>query len=230
MMDSQKELPEVPEKPAPWQLTGTGWIVALRLAADSPIRDAFLPPDLAGRSRGFASFLMFVDYEQSACGPYRELLFIPGSLPFPDGRRHLSISRIVVSTWDSVVNGRRNWGIPKDRADFDVAYSVDGGREDRIQVSSEGRQLCSLCFEASPVPLRFPVSTAWLPRSLLGLAQRDDTRTYYFTPDASGKVRPGRVLDWKFDYRLFPDLEESVVLGAFKVESFQMTFPAARIV
>ena len=54
------------------------------------------------------------------------LLLIPGTMRFPDGRRYASFSRILVSTWDSVVNGRINWGIPKDRANFDWVRG-DGG-------------------------------------------------------------------------------------------------------
>jgi hypothetical protein len=229
MLQADEDLPDVPGVPAPWRLAGHGWIVAMRLSADSPVREAFLPPELVHRGRGLLSFLMYVDYEQSDCGPYRELLFIPGSFPFADGRRHLSISRIVVSTWESVVNGRKNWGIPKDRADFEVQYSLHGGREDRIRVSSEGRSLCLLQFEASPLPLRFPVYSALAPRGLTTLAQHHGGRTYYYTPDARGQIRPGRVLSWKFNSALFPDLADAIAIGAFKVETFRMTFPVARV-
>jgi hypothetical protein len=229
MLQPDDKLPEAPEAPAPWQLEGTGWIVALRLASGSPVRDAFLPRELKGRGRGFVSFLMYVDYQRSGCGPYRELLFIPGTFPFDDGRRHLCISRILVSTWESVVNGRKNWGIPKDRADFEVTYAVGGGREDRIDVSSDGRHLCSLRFEVSPIPVRFPVSTGLMPRTSAVLAQRYQEHTYYYAPEARGRVRPGRVLDWRFDSLLFPDLSDAIVIGAFKAESFQMTFPKARV-
>ena len=130
MLQPDHTLPEVPLKPAPWSLHGGGWLVALKLPAGAPARDAFLPAEFTGKVAGI-SLLMFVDYAQSDSGPYHELLFIPGSVPFPDGRRHLTISRILVSTWDSVVNGRRNWGIPKDRADFTTNYDLDGRGKDR---------------------------------------------------------------------------------------------------
>ena len=45
------------------------------LAALDPAHDAFLPPELVGRGRSLASYLMYVDYAESGCGPYRELLF-----------------------------------------------------------------------------------------------------------------------------------------------------------
>ena len=157
MLQPDSMLPDVPRHPAPWNLRGSAWIVALKLPPGAPARDAFLPPGLAGQGRGLASYLMYVDYAESGCGPYRELLFIPGAFPFGDGRRHLTISRILVSTWDSVVNGRDNWGIPKDRADFEVEPGLDGGREDRVRVVSEGREVCELRFAtlrfAPPLPV-----------------------------------------------------------------------------
>ena len=62
------------------------------------------------------------------------------------------------------------------------------------------------------------------------LAQRFRGRTYYYAPEARGRVRPGRLLSWRFDATLFPDLADAAVLAVLKVESFRMTFPVARIV
>jgi len=230
MLQSQASLPEVPLRPAPWTLRGSAWIVALKLSPGSPASRAFLPADLAGQGKGLASYLMYVDYLESGCGPYRELLFIPGAFPFEDGRRHLTISRIVVSTWDSVVNGRRNWGIPKDRADFEVESGLGSGREDHVRVSSEGREMCDLRLATLPFAPPLPVHAALVPERLRTLAQRFDDRTCYYAPLARGRIRPGRLVSWRFDAALFPDLAGSAVVAVFKVESFQMTFPRARIV
>jgi hypothetical protein len=220
----------VPLCPAPWDLRGSGWIVALRLPPGSPAREAFLPAELTGRGRSPVSFLMYVDYAESGCGPYRELLFIPGSIPFEDGRRHLSIGRIVVSTWDSVVNGRNNWGIPKDRADFEVERPAGDGREEHIRVTSDGREVCDLRFAASRFAPALPVSGGLLPTGLRTLAQGFRGRTYYYAPEARGRVRPGRLVSWCFDAKLFPDLADARILAVLQVESFRMTFPVARIV
>lgn len=226
MLQPDASLPEVPARPAPWNLHGSGWIVALRLPPRHPARDAFLPAELAGRVRGRLAFLVYADYADSACGPYRELLFVPGTLPCGDGRRHPGISRIVVSTWDSVVNGRRNWGIPKDRADFTVER--DGG-ETRVRVDSDGRELCELRFAARVGFPALPVNGALLPARLRTLAQRHLGRTYYTAPVARGRIRPGRLLHWRFDAALFPDLADATVLAVLQAESFRMTFPPARV-
>lgn len=229
MLQPDSTLPDVPLRPAPWDLSGSGWIVVLKLPPGAAARDACLPESLVGRGRGLVSYLMFVDYRESGCGPYRELLFIPGSFPFEDGRRHLSISRIVVSTWDSVVNGRNNWGIPKDRADFDVRRGLADGREDRVRVEVEGRELCELRFARGRLLPPLPLHAGLLPRGLRTLAQQLRGRTYYYAPQARGRVRAGRLLSWRFDARLFPDLSAAAVVAALEVESFRMTFPVARV-
>jgi hypothetical protein len=68
-----------------------------------------------------------------------------------------------------------------------------------------------------------------LPVALRTLAQRFRDRTYYFAPEARGRVRLGRLLSWRFDPAIFPDLAGAAVVAAFKVESFRMTFPVARL-
>jgi len=229
MLQPDANLPAVPLCPAPWDLRGSAWVVALKLPDHHPARDAFLPPELVGRGRSLASYLMFVDYAESGCGPYRELLFIPGAFPFQDGRSHLSISRILVSTWDSVVNGRNNWGIPKDRADFEVEPGGAGSREECVRVISDGRELCELRFATLRFAPPLPVHGGLVPAPLRTLAQRFRGRSYYYAPQARGWVRPGRLLAWRFDAGLFPDLGSAAVVAALKVESFRMTFPVARV-
>jgi hypothetical protein len=219
MLQPDSTLPEVPLAPAPWDLRGSGWMVVLKLPPGSPARDAFLPADLAGRGRSLASYLMYVDYAQSGCGPYRELLFLPGAYPFGDGRRHFTISRILVSTWDSVVN---------DRADFEVTTDV-AAREQCVRVTSDGRELCELRFGDLRFAPRLPVNGGLVPASLRTLAQQFRGRTHYYAPEARGWVRPGRLLSWRFDAELFPDLAGSAVVAALRVESFRMTFPVARV-
>lgn len=217
--------PDVPRVPAPWSLRGNAWIVLLRLPSQAEARHAFVPTELRSSIAAPVSALMFVDYVSAPCGPYRELLFIPGVMRFPDGHRHASISRILVSTWDSVVNGRANWGIPKDRADFDI------GREpglERLTVTTQGREICRLEFEPAR-GLRLPLATSWLPSSWLTLAQAYDGRVYYYAPQARGFMKTCRLLRWQFDGASFPDLAPATVLSALRIEDFSLQFPVATV-
>lgn len=215
--------PAVPCVPAPWSLLGAAWIVLVRLPAGNPATRAFLPPQLQPSLRAPLSVLMCVEYTTAPCGPYRELLFIPGVMRFPDGHWYPSISRILVSTWESVVNGRANWGIPKDRADFHVE-SIAGG--DRIRLADAGHEFCRIEF-GSPRGPRLPLATSLLPARACTLAQLQGTRAFYYQPRARGWLRFCRLRDWQFDPQLFPDLSSARVLACMRIDRFEMTFPVA---
>ena len=67
-----------------------------------------------------------------------------------------------------------------------------------------------------------------MPRKLGTLAQRQDGRTYYYRPEATGSLRLCRLRRWRFDPELFPDLSRATVLTAVRIEGFRMVFPVAR--
>ena len=219
-MNSQAA-PVVTDAPAPWTLLGRGYICMFRAPAALLDDGRFLPPSLQGR-RGAARFcyLMFVDYRESPVGPYHELLFIPGTFPFEDSQRHLSISRIFVSSLDSVVNGRRNWGIPKDLAQFDVHYGQNG--LDRVRVSQDGKVFAELDFKSWPLPL--PFSTAILPGRWVTLGQHYEGQSFVYRPSAKGWIRPGSLRHARFDPAVFPDLAQATSWLTVGVPSFSMTF------
>ncbi len=218
-------LPEVTRVPAPWSLRGHGWIVLLHLPRHSAARTAFVPGRLRGSLRAVLSALVCVEYTSAPCGAYREVLFIPGAMRFPDGRWHASISRILVSTWASVVNGRANWGIPKDRADFTIER---GDASDCFRVSDAGRECCRVEFEPPRGP-RLPLRTAGWPVRWTTLAQVHEGSAYYCRPHASGSLRRARLVRWAFDSERFPDLGDATALVSMRVEDFTMEFPVAQV-
>lgn len=217
---------QITDAPAPWRLWGRGYISLLRFPGNSTAQDAFLPASLAGRRSGSrTAWMMFVDYAHSDVGPYHELLFIPGSFPFEDGRRHLSISRIFVSSMDSVVNGQRNWGIPKDLARFDVRYGDDG--IDEVTVRQDGELIAGLRYRSWPLPL--PFSTALVPRAWRTLGQHRDGSSFIYTPSANGWIRPARLLEARSNPALFPDLAGASSPLSVAVPRFAMTFPVSTV-
>ncbi len=211
--------------PAPWDLSGQGYIVAVRLPREVLEQGSFLPPGLRRVGRSRLAYLMFVDYSNSDVGPYHELLYIPGVLDF-GRRRNLSISRIFVSSWASVVNGENNWGIPKDRCDFAVDYGADG--VDRVAcTAADGTAFAELELQARGP--RLPAPGHWVPRKLRTLSQLREGKVYSYAPEARGHVRFARVRNWRFDARYFPDLARGEVVSAMKITDFRMIFPVAEV-
>ncbi|OLL25690.1 hypothetical protein NEOLI_000873 [Neolecta irregularis DAH-3] len=92
--------------PAPWSLRGHAFVYLL---APTEYPD----PTFIG---GFG-VLLLIRYFDAPCGPYDELLYSPGRFQTSSGPAY-RITKIYVSLMDSVINGRRNWGIPKELAVF----------------------------------------------------------------------------------------------------------------
>jgi hypothetical protein len=208
--------------PAPWSLTGSGYIVLLRLPPRSLRSDACTPADLTDRLLPGLSLMMFVDYQTSPVGPYRELLFIPGRLRI-DGSKRWSITRIVVDSPASVVSGRANWGIPKQLATIDVERQPDG--TEWIEVSQDGRRMAELVFDTAGPTL--PVDGAIIPRRLRTMSQFRGGTMYSFSPDASGPVSYARLRAVRTDRERFPEVRTGNVMMALRAPRFELTFPIA---
>lgn len=187
----------------PWHLQGSGSILLFRF------EPGFLERDFG--------LVMLVDYDESPVGAYRELLFLAGF-------RISRITRIYVSTEESALNGRLNWGIPKEVADFTVERR---GRTERVHVTRDGRTVADLTVGIGRPPL--PIASLFIPRSWRTLVQPWEGRTYVTTLEGRGVVRPARLLKARIDPELFPDLTRGKLLGAVQASRFRLVFPAARI-
>ncbi|MDX1803540.1 MAG: acetoacetate decarboxylase family protein [Alcanivorax sp.] len=211
------------QAPAPWQLTGNGFIATLRLPQPVRQTQGGYPASLP-RPGGALCHVMFVDYHSSDVGPYRELLFLGGHFPFAHQQRRWSIGRIYVSSQDSVDNGRTNWGIPKALADFRVEQD---GKQTRVSVSREGRTFARLAFQ--PLGPTLPINTALIPQRWRSLAQHWQNQTFYYTPEARGRAGLARHIQLWADGEHFPAMQEGRCLAGVAIRRFQMTFPRARI-
>ena len=187
----------------PWHLQGSGSILLFRF------EPGFLERDFG--------LVMLVDYDDSPVGPYWELLFLAGF-------RIARITKIYVSTEESAVDGRQNWGIPKEVADFAVERR---GRTEQVRVTLDGRTVADLTVGIGSPPL--PISALFIPRSWRTLVQPWEGRTYVTTLEGRGIVRPARLLKARIDPELFPDLTRGRLLGAVHASRFRLVFPAARI-
>lgn len=207
--------------PAPWDLHGKGYIFIYKFSRDFVEKQGCVPDFLKGNFKGGFGSVMLVDYEDSDAGPYGEFLFIPGKFRF-NGKKLDTISKIYVSTMESVVNGRANWGIPKEKADFRFKKLND--REEEITVCVEGKKAAQFVIKSGK--LSFPVSTKLLP---FPLVQEYEGRHYYTNFFGSGKGHFGNVKKAEIDGSLFPDVSGCKPIAVIRVEPFAITFPEAEI-
>ncbi|HEX4878792.1 MAG TPA: acetoacetate decarboxylase family protein [Limnobacter sp.] len=216
--------PDTPACPAPWQLHGNGLIVLLKNSTERALADPAIDKAMVPHLRSHYAVLMLVNYEQSNVGPYQELLYIPGSALI-DGRRHLTISNIWVSSQASVDNGRRNWGIPKQLANFNWQTQPDGGQ--RVRVEHAGQTLIDLRYHGKGWAC--PVHTAFVPGFMRTLVQSLDGQRYVYTPSAKGRCKLASIQQLSTPSSLFPNIQASHVIAAFEANHFQMTFPVAQV-
>lgn len=197
--------------PAPWSLTGNGYI--LLYAWPRSFASAHSP---FGLHKGGFGVVMLVDYQTTPVGPYHEILFIPGQVAYP-GATGYSISKIYVSTIESVINGQLNWGIPKELAQFDWHTSADG--RDQIRVSIDQHPIASV--DLSPFGPQFPVSSAILPP----IVQYRDQQTFTTRLQSQGQGQLVKLERFWVDDQAFPAVNRFRPLLIIKIHDFNMTFP-----
>jgi Acetoacetate decarboxylase (ADC) len=208
--------PYIKIAPAPWNLTGDAYIMVYKFSKDFVEEYGFLADYQQDRFLGYVGTVMLVDYKTSGVGPYRELLFIPGMFTF-DWKKMFSISKIYVSSRDSVYNGIENWGIPKEYADFDWQTNADGTED--ISVNIEGKEFFKTTIKKGFIS--FPLTTAILPLNVVQKLRKDLIIT---NPTAKGKVTLAKIKSIKVDKNFFPDLSKASPLITMKVKDFEMTF------
>lgn len=209
--------------PAPWTLRGYGYILLYRFGTGFANSQA--PDFLSNKALpGFGS-VMLVNYQTSDCGPYGELLVIPGKYQYDQEKKH-TISKIYVSSQASVDNGRINWGIPKELAQFNFEPQSD--KSEKVTVTSgnkeESSPILTARFKTGPVP--FPVSTRLLPFPLI---QHLDGQAFRTTFSGKGTGRFATMTELNINENLFPDLRCFKPLVIIRVDPFEITFPAAKI-
>ena len=208
--------------PPPWRLTGDSYIWLFKFPRDFVESSGFLADWQRAALCSTLGGVMLIDYRESDVGPYRELLFIPGQVRLAD-HSMFTISKIYVSTRDSVVNGSENWGIPKQLADFKRATSAEGS--DRFSVALGGREFFSA--RLLPFGLRFPFASALIPLAV-GQERRGDL--LITRPRAVGMGRLCRVRDLRVAAPEFPDFTGLEPIALIAVRGFRMTFPVPQIV
>ncbi len=207
--------------PAPWRLTGDGYVFFYRFDRDFALQ--WTPEELQDRYRGGLGIVAFVDYKTSPVGAYRELLFTPGT--FYDGKkaRH-SITRVLVSSYSSVMAGRANWGLPKERAAFDFHVNEDNS-ETLTATLINGDPLFE--YRVREGLLRLPLPTnRFFPMRFVQWWEGQQYNTRFW---GSGRVSLLEVEALSTNFEQFPDLRKQTFAGAVKITGFRMTFSAPKV-
>ena len=114
--------------PPPWQLRGQGYIILIRCSREfSETLCGWTCRVWPGAALGGIGTVMVVDYSESAVGPYRELLLVPGRFDV-EGRKRFAVTDILVSS--QVQRGQRpaQLGAAQDAGGVPAAY---GGKWQR---------------------------------------------------------------------------------------------------
>ena len=209
-----QDLHLVLKAPAPWKLKGEGIILIFKFNKDWVENHAHLPKHLVGKFRGGLGYVMLVDYHESPVGPYRELLIIPGKFR---KTKMQAITKIYVDSEASTLNGRKNWGIPKETLPF--VWTKEQGR-DIIGIKFGEKEVFSV--EITHGGLSFPVSTSLLP---IRLCQTLDKVKYYTKPFGSGWGKLAKIKNLAINPDFFPDFSGIKPLMAVKVNPFEIHFP-----
>lgn len=201
--------------PPPWRLSGSATIAIYRFSESYVYERVALPPSLSGMFVGGFGAIMLVDYATSPVGPYRELLFSPGQFAYGRKKAH-SITHIYVSTEASVVNGRTNWGLPKELADFSIQARND---VHQWRVSQNGQTLLDFTYRPGRLTLPLP---GWLYRPRL--MQFWQGERYLTRIRAGGRLQLSEVEEPKTG-GAFPNIGHARPVGVVHLPHFKLTFP-----
>lgn len=211
------------QAPPPWKLKGNGYIFLYHFPKSFVKNFGFLADYQQNRFDGdFVGTVMLVDYETSAVGPYHELLFVPGRLNF-DKKKIFSISKIYVSSQDSVENGIANWGIPKELADFKIIKPT--AKETIVEVLIEGKTFFKVHLRDGS--FKFPITTKFFP---LKLAQKLGDNLLITNSPAKGKASFAKLFNIEVSDAHFPPISQLKPLSVLAVSDFEMEFPHPKII
>ncbi|RPA82921.1 hypothetical protein BJ508DRAFT_413840 [Ascobolus immersus RN42] len=166
----------IPRQPAPWDCrVSTLYLLPIKLPAGSLPTHTHTPSlKDDGSFAGGMGTLMILRYTHTPCGPYDELILIPGDFRITDGegneRTRKRITRIFVSGKETTWNGRVEWNIPKELAHFSFTATSDGSERVEVSALTKDGVKGELFFKATIKPFAWtpalPFSSGYLPEAL----------------------------------------------------------------
>lgn len=213
--------------PAPWKLRTRGFLLLYRFERDFLEQHHLIPDTLHDAYRGGLGAVILLNYQRAPVDPYVNLVFIPGQ--FQRGRRrYYSATQLYAGSQAGVVNGRENWGFPKQLATAAVELSDDG----RTTTYAVGKPDGQPFFRASVRSgiLRFPFNTFVSPVRVRLAHLHQDGHWLSMEPSAGGVVSLGTLTNLEIDSAHFPDVTTQKLLGMFELINVRLTYPIPEVV
>ncbi len=201
---------------APWNLKGYGYILIYKFKKEWIMESPHIDDEVKQNFKGGFGSIMLVNYKSSNVGPYKELLFIPSSFSIKNKKKK-RISKIYVSTQESVENGKRNWAIPKEFANF--KFIKTDRNSENIIVSKNNIDFFNINLQSSS--LMFPVNTNLMP---FPLAQRYNDKIYFTKFNGKGWGRFTKIKNISVNSDYFPSFASKPLI-AIKIQPFNINFP-----
>ena len=205
---------------APWNLLGEGIILSHRANKSWMLKNGFIPDYLRNSFKGGLAFTMMVNYQEADCGPYKELLFIPGFFLIKN-RYRLMITKIYVDSEDSIISGRENWGIPKEMAKITWERS-----DSKTVFEANINDQSILKSRIKSTSFTFPINTKLSP---FRIQQILNNKSYVFKPSGKGKCARGELQNLTVSEDYFPNIEELKLVNCLHIKKFNLLFPASKI-
>ncbi len=218
--------------PAPWHLKGEGFIIPFLGNKKILLEKSFIAEEDRASFTGGLGAIMLVNYESSNVGPYFELLFIPGDFKYSQSvngkiktNYYKKITKIFVSSKMSIQEGRLNWAIPKELANF--TWDKKGNSTTVNVISPDGKNFLEAEFTKKFIP--FPVTTKVYPVSLL--QKSDDGKLINTQFSGSGKGKFASINRLITNHDFFPNVREIAKFSlGLSVEAFNIIFPVPKFI
>ncbi len=213
--------------PPPWHLKGEGFIIPFLGNKTKLLEKGFMSEEEKEFFRGGLGAIMLVNYEASDVGQYFELLFIPGDFASnASGKSKLykRITKIFVSSSISIQEGRLNWAIPKEFANF--KWNKNGSNTEVSVSTKEGEVF--LEAEFTKKFFYFPLTTKFYPVSLLQKAEAGKFINTEFS--GSGKGKFAATNKWIANEKYFVDINKVAKFSiGLSIDEFNIIFPVPEI-
>ncbi|KAI0741563.1 hypothetical protein C8Q80DRAFT_1111000 [Daedaleopsis nitida] len=174
--DAESSRPaEIRTTPAPWNVKAEAWWFITSLGhkpqPGESLPISYFPAQetqlyqtsvAQGSFRGGRGSITLLRYIDSPIGPFDELAISPGEFTNPFESESHRVTRAYVSSLAAVVNGRSNWGLPRELAQFIFTPSLDRPDATEVRVyPATSFSPIEFAHDACFAALIKPVS--WLP-------------------------------------------------------------------